>query len=538
MKKSMKVVILIVITSLLLISVACSSSSSPANKTDTSNDSSQTSANETTTPAADDKQGGILKIAYGDKFNCIGYPAGSTTYYENQVMDPVLETLARYDESGVLVPYLAEAFKMDADALTLTINLRKNIKFHDGTICDAEAVKWNLEEFKASGRSEINDVASIEVKDPQTVVLHLSTWNNSIADAAMFTAGRIISPTYFKANGKDAAIANPVGTGPFKFVKWERDVKIVYEKNADYRVEGQPYLDGIEFVFMPDTTTIVSAMRAGEIDVIATVDGTVSDAMEADGLAPISRPLTSGTVMNGLMPTSNDPKLPFYNLKVRQAIAHSIDKEAIVAMNKKLGWAYTNQWTPPGSWSYNEATVGYPYDVAKAKQLLAEAGFPNGFSCKGYVNSGDVKLMEITQAYLAEVGIKMEIVPIESAKENEMTGINGTWDGILRWAGRGEADIAPVYARTLTDKGVRCVGGTLHPEDIQKLIDSAVAAKSFDEKVAISKELSKKVIDEYCLLIPFASISSQVYSTEKVKDSHLGYYHISHWTPEVVWKAK
>ncbi len=530
MKKFMKLVILLVITSLLLVSVACSGSGSETDTTSTAKESTQASGNET----GSDKQGGVLRIAYGDKFNCIGYPAGSTTYYENQVMDAVLETLGRYDESGVLVPYLAEGFKMDADALTLTINLRKDVKFHDGTVCDAEAVKWNFEEFKASGRSEINDVSKIEVKDPLTLVLHLSKWNNAIADAALFTAGRIISPTYFKANGKDAAIGNPVGTGPFKFIKWERDAKIVFEKNKDYRVKGQPYLDGIEVVFMPDTTTIVSAMRAGEIDVVATVDGTVSDAMEVDGRAPISRPLTSGTIMNGLMPTSNDPSLPFHKLKVRQAIAHAIDKEAIVAMNKKLGWAYSNQWTPPGSWSYNEATVGYPYDVAKAKQLLAEAGYPNGFTCKGYVNSGDVKLMEVTQAYLAEVGIKMEIIPIESAKENEMTGIKGTWDGILRWAGRGEADIAPVYARTLTDEGVRCVGGVIHPADIKKLIDSALAAKTFDEKVAISKELSKKVIDEYCLLIPFASVSSQVYATDKVKDSHLGYYHISHWTPELV----
>lgn len=538
MKKPIKAVVLCLIASLLLLSTACSSSNSPAKTPESPDEPAQTAGNETAAPAVDEKQGGILRIAYNDKINCIGYPAGAATYYESQVMDPVLETLGRYGESGFLVPYLAESFIIDADSLTVTINLRKDVKFHDGTICDAEAVKWNLEEFKASGRSEINDVAEIEVVDPLKLVLHLSKWNNAIADAALFTAGRIISPTYFKANGRDAAIANPVGTGPFKFVRWEHGDRIVYEKNEDYRVEGQPYLDGIEIISMPDSEAVVSAMRAGKIDVIATVDRTVSEAMEADGRSPISRPLTSGTVMNGLMPTSNDPSLPFYDIRVRKAIAHAIDREAIVAMNKNLGWTASNQWTPPGSWSYNETTIGYPYDVKKAGELLAEAGYPNGFDCKGYVNSGDVKLMEVVQAYLAEVGIRMEIIPVESAKENEMTGINGTWDGILRWAGRGEADIAPVYARTFTDEGVRCVGGVLHPADVKKLIDSAMTAKTFDEKAKISKELSKKVIDDYCLLIPFASISSQVYSTEKVKDSHLGYYQISHWTPELAWIEK
>ena len=219
--------------------------------------------------ASGERYGGVLRIVYGDPINCIGYPGGIASFQEHQVAEPAVETLGRYDESGALVPYLAKDFELDADSLTLTIHLREGVKFHDGTICDAEAVKWNLEEFKASGRNEIDDVASIEVIDPLTLVLHLSRWNNSIAEAVLFTAGRIVSPTYFKTHGRDAAMANPVGTGPFKFVKWERDVRIVYEKNEDYRVAGQPYLDGIEIIFMPDTTTMISALRTGEIDVIA-----------------------------------------------------------------------------------------------------------------------------------------------------------------------------------------------------------------------------------------------------------------------------
>ncbi|HZH71327.1 MAG TPA: ABC transporter substrate-binding protein [Mariniphaga sp.] len=488
--------------------------------------------------ASGERYGGVLRIVYGDPINCIGYPGGIASFQEHQVAEPAVETLGRYDESGALVPYLAKDFELDADSLTLTIHLREGVKFHDGTICDAEAVKWNLEEFKASGRNEIDDVASIEVIDPLTLVLHLSRWNNSIAEAVLFTAGRIVSPTYFKTHGRDAAMANPVGTGPFKFVKWERDVRIVYEKNEDYRVAGQPYLDGIEIIFMPDTTTMISALRTGEIDVIATVDGAVADAMYLDGREPISRPLTSGTVMFGIIPTSNDPSLPFYDLRVRQAVAHAIDKKGIAELYSKQGWAYTNQWAPPGAWSYNEETVGYPYDVERAKELLAEAGYPNGFKTKGYVISGDVKLMEITQAFLKQVGIDMEIIPLESARENEMSGINGTWDGLFRWAGRGEADIAPVYARTFTKDGVRFVGGVLHLDDIKELIDAAISAKTFEEKVKISKELSRKVIDDYCLLIPYGSVSSQFFAVEKVHDTHLGWYHISTWTPEIAWVEK
>ncbi len=484
------------------------------------------------------KYGGTFRIAYGDVLQTLGNPGALASFLEHQIIEPAVETLGRYDESGVLVPHLAESFELNADTLTLTINLPKGVKFHDGTTFDAEAVKWNFELFKALGRSEINDIERIEVVDPLTVVCHLSKWNNGIADAALFVAGRMISPTFSETYGEDATYGQPVGTGPFKFVEWQRDVKVVYERFEDYRIEGLPYLDSVEVVFMPDTSTMISAIRRGEIDAIGNVDGAVVDAMTADGLASVGRPLTSGTIMMGLMPTSNDPSLPVYDLKVRQAIAHAIDAEAIAEMNADQGWAYTNQWSPPGSWSYNEKTKGYPYDVNKAKSLLAEAGYPKGFSIKGYVNEGDVKLMEITQTFLKQVGIDMEIIPIGGAKENEMTGINGTWDGIIRWAARGDADIAPVYQRTLTDKGVRMVGGVLHPADVEDLIDAAIAAETFEEKAEISKELSRKIIDDYCLVIPYASISSQFFVKKHVKDTHLGWYHVSFWTPELTWIDK
>lgn len=538
MKKLKRIIALLAAMTLLLLTTACSDSNRASDVAEPDTEPTQAAQKEETGSETDKKEGGTFRIAFTTSIQCLGYPGGLSTLWDNLAAEPAVETLARYDETGALVPYLAESFDLDADSLTLTIHLRDGVKFHDGTVCDAEAVKWNLEEFKRSGRNEINDVESIEVVDPLTVVCHLSKWNNGIADAVLFTAGRIVSPTYFEENGKDAAIAHPVGTGPFKFVEWERDVKIVYEKNEDYRIEGLPYLDRIEFVFMPDTTTIVSAMRAGEIDAIGNVDSTVVEAMKVDGLEPISRPLTTGTMMVGIMPTSNDPSLPTYDLRVRQAIAHAIDAKAVAEMYADQGWAYTNQWVPPEAWSYNKEVAGYPYDVEKAKQLLAEAGYPNGFKIKGYVNSGIVKIMEIVQAYLADVGIEVEVLPIDGAKENEMSGINGTWDGLIYWAGRGEADIAPVYERTLTDEGVRCVGGVLHPQDIKELINAAKAAKTFEEKAEISKELSRKVIDEYCLVIPIASVSNQFYASKQVHDSHLGWYHASMWTPETTWVEK
>ncbi len=480
--------------------------------------------------------GGVLKLATNASISTIGYPGGIKASIDYFCAAPSVETLCRYDETGMLEPWLCESYTEDPQAKTLTIKLKPNIKFQDDTPFNAEAVKWNWQEFSAAGRNEIAAITSIEVIDDLTVVAHLDKWNNAIADNALYVAGWMVSPTYVKANGKDAAALNPVGTGPFKFSSFEADVKLSYVKNDSYWIAGQPLLDGVDINFIGDDTTLISAMRTGEIDAVYQASADVSAAMIQDGLVPISKPLTRGIAFFGLFFDSTNPDIPTYDIKVRQAICYAIDEEAIVKLAQGDGLlSYTNQWCAPSSWAYNSETVGYPLDVAKAKELLAETKYADECNIK-LVLLGNVTMYStiatVIQTQLADVGITAEIQLVDQALSNEMTGIGGHWNGAFLSAGKCDADIAPIYARTFTDDGVRYVTGMLHPEDVVDLIDKAQSALTFEEKVEYSKQLSRKIIDDYCLIDPFATQSLFVYANAAVQDSHIAYYHACLWTPE------
>lgn len=132
------------------------------------------------------------------------------TYQEYVISLTALESLGRYNEAGQMEPWLAEDWEIDPTAKTITVKLKKGIKFHDGTDFNAEAVKWNMDEFLNYGRSEARDLESTDVIDEYTVRLNLKTWNSSILEA-LFYFVLMTSPTAFEENGKDWAINNPVG---------------------------------------------------------------------------------------------------------------------------------------------------------------------------------------------------------------------------------------------------------------------------------------------------------------------------------------
>lgn len=268
--------------------------------------------------SGDVKTGGVLKVGTPTAVVNLGYPGKLTTSLELMYVQPAVESLCRYTKEGELVPWLCESFEADADALTLTVKLKEGIKFHDGTDFNAEAVKWNWEEFMAQGRSEISSIESIECPDEYTVVAHMSQWDNTLAENALYQAGFMFSPTYAQENGEDAANNHPVGTGPFVFSEWEKDVKIVYDKNEDYWIEGQPYLDGIEIDFIQDSNTITTAYQSGEIDIISMPTADVLTIMESMGEDAVGENgLNGGAGINMVAFGCTDESSPCKDLAVR-----------------------------------------------------------------------------------------------------------------------------------------------------------------------------------------------------------------------------
>ena len=162
--------------------------------------------------------GGILKFAEQWEGTSMGYPAKLTGAQSNRKAFPVIETLFRFDSAAKIVPWLATEYKNDVNAKTVTLTLRKNVTFHDGSLFNSEAVKWNLEQYLAAKTSGTEKFKSIETIDDYTIRINLKEWDSTVIDNLAQTIGMMISSTAYKTNGEEWCAKNPVGTGPFKFV--------------------------------------------------------------------------------------------------------------------------------------------------------------------------------------------------------------------------------------------------------------------------------------------------------------------------------
>ena len=481
-------------------------------------------------------RGGVLKIGFIPDIVNIGYPGLSTASNELIAQQPAVEPLCRYTEEGELEPWLIEGYETDAEALTLTVHLKEGIKFHDGSDFNSEAVKWNWETFTEMGRNEIAAISSRECPDDYTVVAHLDHWDNTIPDQALYLAGFMYSPAYCQEVGKDVANNSPCGTGPFKFVEWQKDVKIVYEANEDYWIEGQPYLDGIEIEFISEANTVTSAYEADEISVIPVTNPDVVQIMQSYGEENKAREgVFGGAGINICAFGCTDESDPVSNLLVRQAFCHAVNWEELCEIAGGGAWYYSNQWALPGTWSYNENVVGYPYDVEKAKELLAEAGYPDGCDVTLITLEANNTTATMIQQYLAEAGINMTIENIDQAKQDEIAGINGNWAGTILSAGRADLETASIYGRSFTDEGVRYVNGFLHPDDLVDTIAKARSATTQEERAELCQAASKMIIDDYCMIAPLGISKAVYYKKDNVHDDGFCQTHLVVWTPNACW---
>ena len=175
----------------------------------------------TTSTMKTPQHGGVLRLEFPTDAVVIGWPAMMQSSTEVTLSRISIESLGTYDKNGQPIPYLAKKWILDAKAKTVTISLKKGIKFHDGTNFDAKACKWNVDQFRTSGRPELKSVSSVDIVDDYTVRLNLDTWDNTIPGRLSLAGpGMMISPTAFEKNGKDWCFKHPVGTGPFKLVQW------------------------------------------------------------------------------------------------------------------------------------------------------------------------------------------------------------------------------------------------------------------------------------------------------------------------------
>ncbi len=371
------------------------------------------------------KQGGTLIFARSA--DAIGLdPARQTNTESFYVTDNVYESLVTYEPgTSKIRPALAERWELSENGLEYTFYLRKGVRFHDNTEFNADAVLFSLNRqlkkdhpfhqygpwhfWKAMAMDKIiKDVIKI---DDYTVQIILNRKEAPVlANLAMHFAS-IVSPTTakrYKADLKDIAI----GTGPFKLVEWIKDEKMLFERFADYWGQ-KPYLDKLIFKVIPKATARYRALKRGEVDIIDSPSRNDVDKIKNnDNLKTV----WSVALDVGYM-ALNMKKEPLNNKLVRQAINYAINKKAIIkAVYGKMGVPAKNP-IPPNLWSYNADIKDYNYDPEKARELLAEAGYENGFELtlfampveRSYIPNGR-KMAEMIQQQLKQVGINVKIV--------------------------------------------------------------------------------------------------------------------------------
>jgi peptide/nickel transport system substrate-binding protein len=357
-------------------------------------------------PPANAVRGGTLKVIMPYFVKNLGYPpemAPSDFIYTI----PISERLVDWDAKGNLIPLLARSWEGDPVNKTVTYHLRKGVKFHDGTPFNAEAARWNFQFLKDNGRLTDGEfVKSIDVIDEHTVKLTCSEYTSQLI--LNYGWATMLSPTAFQKNGgKEWARFNAVGTGPFKQVEFKRDTVVRYEKNKEYWRKGYPLLDAIEMRWIPDPVTASMMIEKGEADAWSDVNNmkNVVD-LEQKGLKVNWGP----GMLWALMPANGkDPKSPYANKKVREALEYAIDKQAIA---KTIGFGKfepLTQIVPSASPAFNKGYNPRPYNPEKAKQLLAEAGYPNGFDTKLLALELNRDQAVAVQSYLNAVGIRVTV---------------------------------------------------------------------------------------------------------------------------------
>ncbi len=326
-----------------------------------------------------------------------------------------------FDKDMKLVNVLAESYEASKDGLTYTIKLKKGVKFHDGTAFDAAAVKANLDRVtnpanKLKRYTLFNRVAKTEVVDAGTVKITLKEPFSPFINVLAHPSAVMISPAALQKYGKDIAF-HPVGTGPFEFVEWKQTDYLKGKKFAGYWKHGYPKIDTITWKPVVDNNTRAAIMQTGEADFAFSIPFEQATVLKGSPKVDL---IASPSIIQRYL-TMNTMVKPFNDPRVRQAINYAINKEALAKV-AFAGYATPSDGVVPAGVDYAEKLGPWPYDPAKARALLKEAGYPNGFETtlwSAYNHTTAQKLIQFVQQQLQQVGIKAQVQALEAGQRVE-----------------------------------------------------------------------------------------------------------------------
>jgi len=360
-------------------------------------------------------QGRVLTIGVDQE--AIGLdPHIVTSFSSLRRIDLLYNKLVRHDENLKIVPDLAESWEIP-DNQTYIFNLRKGVKFHDGTELVAQDVEFSLNRIMdpktaSPGRSYLTNVKSVEVLSPYRIKINLNAPLASLLEGLAHNNCSIVSKEAVQKHGNLQKVA--VGTGPYMLKEWIPDNSMTLIKNPYYFEKGLPYFDTVIFRVIPEQASLYAGVKGGSLDMAQINDAsTIQIAKRDRSIEVLQKPGINVRTFG-----FNTTRKPFDDIRVRQALSLAIDRNEIVAV-AEMGMAQPTGPIPAGATQWAMPLNKLPYyspDLGKAKTLLAQAGFPNGFTFKIVTSpsfEGGLSVAQVIQNQLKRIGVNAELEVVE-----------------------------------------------------------------------------------------------------------------------------
>jgi len=399
-------------------------------------------------------QGKVLNFATSSEIVGLS-PVLTNDNVTSDVLAQIYDTLfVRNPETNELEPSLAVSYE-NPDSKTWIIHLREGVTFHDGTPFNAEAVKFTFErigdpEVASPRASLVEPIESIEVRDEYTVVMKTKYPYGPFLATLTHSNASIVSPTAVEKHGD--LMQNAAGTGPYVVDEWVSGDHIALKKNENYWGETGN-VDKLVFKIVPEAATRIAMLETGEVDFLDTIPPEHLDRLKNN--QDIEVKLVQGSPIRYF--GFNFKKEIFNNLKLRQAVAHAVNQEALASTLNGLGYA-SHGIIGPKVFGYKEEIeeYGFEYDLEKARELLAEAGYPDGFETTIWSTSYDTyyqRMAQILQAELKKIGIDADVKLLE-------------WGNYLSATQKGEQDLFLLGWSNLTGDGSELIYPNLHSDNL------------------------------------------------------------------------
>ena len=401
------------------------------------------------------KQGGDIVVTYKDDITTLD-PAIGYDWVNWSMIKSLFSRLMDYTPGTPdLVPSLAESFTVSPDGLTYTFKLRKGVKFSHGREVVAADVKYSIERavdpktqgpgagffgaikgFEDVTGGKATTLAGISTPDASTVVFNLSRPDATFLHVLAINFASVVPKEAVEAAAGDFG-KKPIGSGPFILKDWTIGQQLVFERNKDYFVKDVPHIDSFKVEVGQEPLVALLRLQKGEVDIAG--DGIPpAKFLEIKNSADGAKVIVDGEQLHTGYITLNTKIKPFDNVKVRQAMNMAINKDRVTRiLNGRATPA--NQPLPPLMPGYDKSFTGYAYDVAKAKALLAEAGYADGFETVLYSTNTDPqpRIAQAIQQDLAAIGVKAEIRALAQANVIAAGGTDGEapmiWSGGMAW---------------------------------------------------------------------------------------------------------